>query len=345
MSRDHRPTTSRRTTLASMAALALSGLLLTGCADNAGGGSNASGEDNGNAAEEFPTQDIRLVVPWAAGGSGDLSARTIAPLLEDELGVSVVVENRPGANGSVAYNWLKEQEPDGYNLSMLGAEVATLQFMDYDIKPDDYAFLGKILEGPGAIAVKADSPYETLEDLIDAAKESPGELTYSSPGVGSVWDNPAQGLQEMAGIELTNVPYDGSAPSIAAAAAGDVDFSIDAMGSQKAQVDGGELRYLAVLTEERVEEYPDVPTAKEQGVDLQNASFTGLMAPAGTPEPVVQKLSDAISSAAQHEDYTSVIEQSNLVPVSESAEEFTEFIQAEEERYGPWIELAKSKQG
>lgn len=331
-----RPT--RRRVLQSISAAAVAGLLLSGCASNSGGGDGGDGD-------AFPTKDIRLVVPWAAGGSGDLSARTIAPLLEDELGVNVIVENRPGANGSVGYNWLKEQEPDGYNLSMLGAEVATLQFMDYDIKPADYAFLGKILEGPGAIAVKADSPYETLQDLIDAAKAAPGEITYSSPGVGSVWDNPAQGFQELAGIELTNVPFDGSAPSIAAAAAGDVDFSIDAMGSQKAQVDGGELRYLAVLSEERQEDYPDVPTAKEQGVDLQNASFTGLMAPAGTPDDVVQTLSDAISAATQDEDYQSVIEQSNLVPVTDSsAEKFTEFIQAEEERYGPWIELAQSKQ-
>ncbi|MEV4902778.1 tripartite tricarboxylate transporter substrate binding protein [Citricoccus sp. NPDC055426] len=326
----------KRTLMTTTAALAAAGLLLSGCADNAGG----SGE-----GEEFPTQDVRLVVPWAAGGSGDLSARTLAPLLEDELGVSVIVENRPGANGSVGYNWLKEQDPDGYNLSMLGAEVATLQFMDYDIAPADYAFLGKILEGPGAIAVQADSPYETLQDLIDAAKAAPGEITYSSPGVGSVWDNPAQGFQELAGIDLTNVPFDGSAPSIAAAAAGDVDFSIDAMGSQKAQVDGGELRYLAVLSEERQEDYPDVPTAKEQGIDLQNASFTGLMAPAGTPDDVVQTLSDAITAATQDEEYQSVIEQSNLVPVTDSsAEKFTEFIQAEEERYGPWIELAQSKQ-
>lgn len=328
----------RRTLMTSAATLAAAGLLLTGCASSSGGGGEGEGE-------EFPTQDIRLVVPWAAGGSGDLSARTLAPLLEDELGVSVIVENRPGANGSVGYNWLKEQDPDGYNLSMLGAEVATLQFMDYDIEPADYAFLGKILEGPGAIAVQADSPYETLQDLIDAAKEAPGELTYSSPGVGSVWDNPAQGFQEMAGIELTNVPYDGSGPSIAAAAAGDVDFSIDAMGSQKAQVDGGELRYLAVLADERLEDYPDVPTAKEQGVDLQNASFTGLMAPAGTPDDVVQTLSDAIVAATGQEEYTSVIEQSNLVPVSVPAQDFTDFVQAEEERYGPWIELAQSKQG
>ncbi|MEU3847307.1 tripartite tricarboxylate transporter substrate binding protein [Micrococcus terreus] len=330
-----RPT--RRRVLQSISAAAVAGLLLSGCASNSGGGDGGDGD-------AFPTKDIRLVVPWAAGGSGDLSARTIAPLLEDELGVNVIVENRPGANGSVGYNWLKEQEPDGYNLSMLGAEVVTLQFMDYDIKPADYDFLGQIISGPGAIAVKADSPYQSLQDIIDDAKANPGKVTYSSPGVGSVWDNPAQGFQELAGIELTNVPFDGSAPSVAAAAAGDVSFSIDAVGTQKAQVDGGAMRYIAVLTDERLEELPDVPTAKEEGVDLQNASFTGLMAPAGTPDEVVKTLSDAIVAAAAKPEYQDVISESNLIPVGTSSSDFEAFIQGEEERYGPWIEMAQSKE-
>src|SRR5699024_5556503 len=126
----------------------------------------------------------------------------LAPKLEEELGVNVIVENRPGANGSVGYNWMTEQEPDGYNMVMVGAEIVTLQYLDYEIDPADYEFLSQLLAGPGGIAVRAESPYETLDDLIQDAKERPGEVTYSSPGVGSVWDNPAQGLQELADIEL-----------------------------------------------------------------------------------------------------------------------------------------------
>jgi len=310
------------------------GLLFTGCATNAGGG--AEGDD-------FPNEDIRLVVPWEAGGSGDLSARTLAPLLEDELGVNVIVENRPGANGSVGYNWLKEQDPDGYNMVMVGAEIVTLQYLDYDIDPADYEFLSQIISGPGAIAVREDSPYETFDDLVEDAKDRPGEVTYSSPGVGSVWDNPAQGLQEQADIELVNVPFDGSAPSIEAAAAGDVDFSIDAVGSQKAQVDGGDMRYLAVLAEERLDDLPDVPTAKELGIDLQNASFTGLVVPEGTPDDVVDTLSSAIQEATEQDEYKETIESSNLIPVGTSPEEFDEFIQQEDERHGQWIELAQGE--
>lgn len=311
----------------------VAGLVSTGC---------AAGASNDEAGE-FPSKDIRLVVPWEAGGSGDLSARTLAPKLEDELGVNVIVENRPGANGSVGYNWLAEQDPDGYNMVMVGAEIVTLQYLDYDIDPGNYEFLSQLLSGPGGIAVRTDSPYETLDDLIEDAKARPGEVTYSSPGVGSVWDNPAQGFQELADVDLVNVPFDGSAPSIEAAAAGDVDFSIDAVGSQKAQVDGGDMRYLAVLTEERLEDLPDVPTAKELGVDLQNSSFTGLVVPAGTPEDVVNVLADAIQNAAATDDFQETIEASNLIPEGTSPEEFQEFIKEEDERHGQWIKLAQGE--
>lgn len=323
----------KKTIIRSAALLAAGLLTVTGCASTAK--SSADGA-------EFPGKDIRLIVPWAAGGSGDLTARTIAPLLEKDLGVSVIVENKPGANGSVAYNWLAEQDPDGYNLSLMGVEVATLQFMDYDIKPENYAPIGQGLSGPGAIAVPVDSPYKTLQDLVDDAKAKPGKLTFSSPGIGSVWDSPAAGLQQLADIKLTSVPFDGSAPAVAAAAAGDVTFSIDAIGSQKVQVEGGKLRYLAMLTDERDPNNPDVPTAKESGVDLQNASWVGIMAPKGTPEDVVKKLSDAMEKAVADPGYQEVIKNSNLVPTSRNATEMATFIQDEAKRYGPWIEFAKN---
>ncbi|GAB2841823.1 hypothetical protein GCM10027092_03580 [Yaniella soli] len=127
------------------------------------------------------------------------------------------------------------------------------------------------------------------------------------------------------------------------ARAGDVDFSIDAVGSQKAQVDGGDMRYLAVLADERLEELPDVPTTEELSIDVQNSSFTGLVVPAGTPEDVVDTLSTAIQSAAASEDYEETIESSNLIPVATNPEEFAEFIAEEDERHEAWIRLAQGE--
>lgn len=328
------PNNSRPSGLKVAALTAVSALLLTGCATNAGE----------SAEIEFPTSDIRLLVPWQPGGNGDLTARTLAPLLEEDLGVNVVVENRPGANGSVAYNWLKEQDPDGYNISVMSMEINTLGPMDYGIESTDFTYLGQALSGPGAIAVPVDSPYETFEDFLADAEERPGEITYSSPGAGSGWDAAAHGLQELAGIDLTNVPFDGSAPSVAAAAAKDVDITIDAIGQQKPLVDGGELRYLATFTEERQPGLEDIPTVAESGVEFTNATFIGLIGPQDMPEDVVETLSSAIVRASQHEDFVSVIENSNYQPESKNAAEFEEFIIGESERFGRWIELAKANQ-
>ncbi|WP_105035906.1 Bug family tripartite tricarboxylate transporter substrate binding protein [Cryobacterium aureum] len=305
-------------------------LAFTGC---------ASGQQA--ATGDYPSRDIRLVVPWAAGGSGDLTARSLAPLLEADLGASIIVENRPGANGSVGYNWLKDQDPDGYSLAVMGVEVAILQFQNYDVDPADFIPIGQASSGPGAIAVPVDSPYLSLQDLIDDAKANPGDVTFSSPGVGSVWDSTVQGFKELAGIELKNVPYDGSAPAVAAAAAGDVDFSTDGIGNQKIQVDAGKLRYLAMLTDERDPNNPDVPTAKEQGVDLQNASWIGVMVPAGTPDDVVQKLSSALKTAVTDPAYIKIMEAANQLPFQRDSAEMATFIDEEATRYGPWIELAQ----
>src|SRR5699024_2438420 len=153
-------------------------------------------------------------------------------------------DKRLGANGLAGDNWLKEQDAGGYNVVMDAEEIVTPQTLEDDIDPNNYELLSLYFSGPAAITVRAQTPSESIEDLVEDAKDRPGEVAYSSPGVGSVCDNPAQGLQEQADIELVNVTFDGSAPAIEAAAAGDVDFSIDAVGSQKAQVDGGDMRYL-----------------------------------------------------------------------------------------------------
>src|SRR5690606_27898759 len=160
-------------------------LALTGC--------TTGGEETPNTTDapaiEYPTKAIKIVVPWAPGGTGDLTARTLQPLLAEELGADVIVENMPGANGTLAYYWLTDQPADGYSFSLVGAEISTLQFLDYDdVKPEMHDTVAQATESPGALAVPYDSPYETLQDLIDAALANPGQLSFSNPGPGSIWD-------------------------------------------------------------------------------------------------------------------------------------------------------------
>lgn len=276
---------------------------------------------------EFPSGDIHLVVPWDAGGDGDLTARTLAPLMEEELGVEIIVENRPGANGSVGYQWLLEQNPDGYNISMMGPEIATLQFQDYDIDPSNYDFIGQGISGPGAIAVPSDSPYETLDDLLTAGTESPDTIQFSSPGIGSVWDLATQKIMSETDAAFVSTPFDGSAPSVHAAASGHVDFTTNAIGLLGPQVDGGDMRFLAMLTEERSEDYPDVPTAKELGVDVEHATWVGMMAPAETPDDVVEVLAQAMTNAVESDEFQSTMTNANIVPLNRPFPEMNDYVQ------------------
>lgn len=296
---------------------------LTGCA-NSGSGSSGSGDAE---TIDFPTKDIRLVVPWNPGGDGDLTARTIAPLMEDELGVNIIVENRPGANGSIGYEWLLDQNPDGYNMSMFGPEVGTLRFQGYDILPENYTFVGQGTGAAGGLAVPKDSPYETLDDLIAAAKASPNTLTYATPGTGSGWDLVTTDLMEKSGTELTNVPFDGAGPAAQAAAAGHVDFVVNTIGGMVGeQVKGGNMRFLAVLTDERDERHPDVPTARELGYDVVGSTFVGIMVSKDVPEEIVQILSDAMTKATKDPSYVKTIENAGINAVNRPFPEMGTYI-------------------
>ncbi|MEV7649118.1 tripartite tricarboxylate transporter substrate binding protein [Arthrobacter sp. NPDC089319] len=262
------------------------GLSVTGCVAQ------------GSADEgSFPQKPIHLSVPWGAGGGGDLNARTLAPILEEILDVDVIVENRPGASGSVGMEWLADQKPDGHTIGFVGAELASLQHLDYDIKPESLTPVAQIVSVQAAIAVPSDSKFKTLDDLVEAAKAKPGAVSYSNPGPGSIFEGTGNGFQQEAGITLASVPFDGSAPSVTAAVGGQVDVVIDNVGNIGPQVESGALRYLAVFAEERREDLPDVPTAKEHGIDLVNASWNGVAAPPETPEEVVATISDAFEQA------------------------------------------------
>lgn len=311
------------------AVTAAAALALAGCsADNGGSG-------DGDVIE-YPTKAIKIVVPWAPGGSGDLTARSLQPILAEELGVEVIVENMPGANGTIAYYWLTDQPADGYNFSLVGAEISTLQFLDYDdVKPEMHDTVAQATQSPGAIAVPFDSPYETLQDLIDAAKAAPGQLSFSNPGPGSIWDATGNGFMDLTGTDFKSVPFDGETPAVQAAAQGDVDFTIAPIATIKPRVDDNLLRYLGTLTDEVTVE--GVPTAKEQGVDLVNASFIAINAPKGTPLEIREAFAAAVEKATQDERFTSVVENVNVLAKYRDPSELETFLKNEAERYSVWI--------
>lgn len=319
---------ARKTLISALALSAAAALALAGCA-------NKSDADSAGGDSEFPTKNITLVVPWNPGGDGDLSARTLAGIMEDELGVSIIVENRPGANGSIGFQTVKDAKPDGYTISMGSMESATLQFQDYDIKPEDFTFLGQASRSPGAIAVHVDEPYNTLDEMIAYAKANPGKLTYGTPGTGSVWDLPAHILMQEAGIEMQDVPFDGSAPSVAAAAAGHVNLTLNPIGLIAPHVEAGNMKFIAMLTDERHPDFPEVETATEAGYPIVHAAWVGMKVPAGTPEAVVTKLSDALLVGVESAEFKKVLDQANMIPTPRPFPEMDAYVLELAETFAP----------
>ncbi|MGW0160852.1 Bug family tripartite tricarboxylate transporter substrate binding protein [Mycobacterium sp. NPDC003323] len=293
----------------------------------------ADRSSNGASEENFPSGDITLLTPTAAGGATDLTARTLGKQMEGDLGVSVIVENRPGGAGSVGMEYLAEQEPDGYTIAVLPVEVSMLGHQGYSIDPAAYEFLGQVNSQPGTIAVPADSPYTTLTELIDAAKAAPGSITVSNAGPGSIWEAGALELGRVAGVEFSGVPFDGGAPAVSAAIGKQVDAVVAGIGETAPAHDDGRLRVLAVFTDEPAPALPDVPTAKSLGLDVVIGSWAVIAAPAGLPDNVATRLEESIEKAAAAEEYTELIESGGNIPLYRSAEETSTFVTNESDRF------------
>lgn len=304
----------------------LAGLVTIPLALGACGGS----DDSDDAA--YPDDDITLIVHAAAGGGSDLTSRALAGELEQLLDTSVVVENRPGASGSTAMQYVADQDADGYTIGFAPVEIAMLGHQEYDVDPADYDFLGQIMLAPGVLVVPADSPYETLDDFVSAAQSE--NLSVANSGAGSIWETAALGLAEETGAQLDPVPFDGGAPAVAAAIGGQVDAAVAGAGEVTAPINDGQVIALAIFHDERHPDLPDVPTAAEAGYDLEFGGWGGMYAPAGLPDDVRSTLETAIEEAATSDAFVETISAGGTLPLYRDAAEFADFVTAEYERFG-----------
>ncbi len=289
----------------------------------------------GDAEEEvaYPSQDITLVVPYSAGGASDLSARALATEMESILGVSIIVENRTGGAGAVGLSYLAGAAPDGYTIGYMPVETTMLGLQGYVIQPDDYELLGQIVSVPATIAVPSSSPYETLDDLIAAAEAAPGTITVSNSGAGSIWNATTTALGEAAGVEFRPIPFDGGAPAVTAAVAGDVDAVVAGISETSVPAADGSLRVLAVFADTTSDALPGVETAQALGFDVIIGGWGAIGAPAGLPDDVRAALADAVAGAAQSASFIEVISNSGNIPVFVDADAFSEFFDSEVARF------------
>ena len=278
-----------------LAVLLVTAAALSGCA-----------EDSASvAAADYPSEDVRLLVPYTAGGPTDIAARALGAHLEEELGRPVVVENLPGASGATAYTELIASQPDGHTLSMTALPTAVLNYLANDVgyTREDFAPVGVITQVPSGIVVPADSPHQDLESLFETARQDPQAITVGTPGATNTHAAETRRITELHDVPLTVVPFEGNAEVQTAllggnVAAGFVNLSQDVLPA----IESGELRLLAVGTEERLP-YADAPTFVELGYPelTQSTTTFGVIAPAETPDEVVSTLEGALRSASEDE--------------------------------------------
>lgn len=250
-------------------------------------------------AQQFPARPIRLVVPWPPGGVTDIVARLAAERLQVELGQTVVVENKPGASGFIGTEFVARAAPDGYTLLLVSASTHSVapnlyRRMPYDpIK--DFAPISQLTAAPTLAVTGANSPYTTLAQVVAFAKDNPGKLNYATYGAGGSSQLAAALFSQAAGIQMTAIPYQGSPPAILGVISGDCHLFFDTIAAALPQVRNGRLRGLGVTSASRVEAAPDIPSVAETFPGFEFVVWQGIEAPAGTPQPVIDRLHAALT--------------------------------------------------
>ncbi|OLT00876.1 hypothetical protein BJF90_05900 [Pseudonocardia sp. CNS-004] len=261
----------------------------------------ACGQGSGEP-EEYPSDQIRLLVPYTAGGPTDIAARSLGKFMEASLGQTVVVENMPGASGSTAYQELLSAEPDGYTLSMTALPTAVLNYLTNDVgyTRDSFAPVGVITQVPSALVVPAASPYADLDALVAAAHADPALVSVGTPGATNTHAAETRRITQLYDVPLTVVPFNGAQEVFSALLGGNIVAGfVNASQDLMPFLESGELRVLAVGTEERLP-YLDAPTFAEQDFPeiTQSTTTFGVIAPAGTPQPVIARLEETMRAAS-----------------------------------------------
>lgn len=298
------------------------------------------------AADPFPNRPVRLIVPFAAGGGPDVQARQFAPRLGEMLGQSIVVENKVGAAGVLAAQYVAQQTADGYTL-LLGTNSQLVQkLMNPRLGFDpigDFIPVSNMAASPTVMTVSADSPYRKLDDVIAFGKANPGKMNYGSGGIGTAAHLAGATLVSLAGLKATHIPLKGSVEIAASLLRGDTDFAFPIAGTGVPLVKGGRLRALAVTGNTRLKELPDVPTLKEllrSELAVQESWF-GFWAPAKTPADIITRLHAAVAKGqlepAVHAQFAAA---GTVVATSESPQAFASFVKAENQKWADIIKLA-----
>ncbi|MGZ5035082.1 MAG: Bug family tripartite tricarboxylate transporter substrate binding protein [Usitatibacter sp.] len=297
------------------------------------------------AQDEYPNRPVRIIVPFAPGGSTDVVARILADKLGAEFRQSFIVENRAGAGGNIGADVVAKASPDGYMLLMGTTGVLAINkylYKNMSFDPDrDLAPVSYTSLITNILVVNPQVPARTVPELLRLAKEKPGALTFASSGAGSSTHLSAELFKTMAGVDILHVPYKGSSQALVDVIAGQVTMLFDNAPSSLPFVEQGKLRALAVTGTKRLPNLPDVPTIDESGVKgYESLSWSGIAAPAGTPRRVIDKLNAAIEKILRTDDVKQRFAALGVEPVGGPPEAFARHIRAESEKWGRVVKAA-----
>ncbi|WP_119460368.1 tripartite tricarboxylate transporter substrate binding protein BugD [Rhodospirillaceae bacterium SYSU D60014] len=299
------------------------------------------------AQEDYPDGPITLVVPFSAGGPTDTVTRLIAEPMSRELGEQIVVQNISGAGGTLAATQVANAAPDGYTILIhhIGMSTAPTLYRNLPYNPlEDFETIGLVTEVPMTIIARKDFEPETLQELIDYVKANQDTVTYANAGIGAASHLCGMLFMDAIDTQLTTVPYQGTGPALTDLLGGQVDFMCDQTTNTTGQIQAGEVKAYAVTTGERLESLPDLPTTAEAGLgEFQIGVWHGLYAPAGTPEPIIEKLTAALQTALKDENVVEQFAELGTTPVPQdqaTPEGHTEKLASQIELWRPIIQEA-----
>jgi tripartite-type tricarboxylate transporter receptor subunit TctC len=290
-------------------------------------------------AQTYPAKPIRLVVPFSPGGASDLTARTVAQKMSEQMGQTIVVDNKPGANGVLGMDLVAKAPPDGYTLLLTDRGSLTVnpwlyQKLPFDVQKD-FAFIGIITDGPYVLVANPKLGVSTVKELVALSKSKPGTVNYASYGIGSMAQLNLEAFNQKMGTDMLHVPYKGASPAAQAAVSGEVGVTISTVPAVQGFIKEGRLRALAVGADKRFPTLPDVPTMQEAGAsnDILVPTYFALLAPAGTPPAIVQRLNAEMKKAVADPQVAERLAGAGLLPIGGSPEAMAASVKSDLPRF------------
>ncbi|MGJ7565825.1 tripartite tricarboxylate transporter substrate binding protein [Variovorax sp. GB1R11] len=282
-------------------------------------------------AADYPTRSIEVIVPSSAGGGTDVMARIFADAVKKNVPQPLIVVNKPGAGGGIGMSEVQRAPADGYKIGVIISELAIIPHLNMTkVTTADFIPIARLNGDPGVIAVRAESPYKTIDDLLAAARMQEGVVSMGNAGTGTIWHLAAAAVEQKTQVRFNHVPFQGAAPSVGALVGGHVDAITVSPAEIGSHVAAGKVRVLVAMADQRLPApYDKVPTFKEKGVDLVVGTWRGLGVPLNTPPEVVKYLRDATRKTAEDPAFRDALLRANLQPAYMEGEQFQVFMNSQ----------------